>query len=35
MRFWFAAALGTGIFVICFYGLYAASHLNSFASLWR
>ncbi len=34
-RFWFAAALGAAIFVICIYGLYVASHLNSFASLWR
>jgi hypothetical protein len=35
MRFWFAAALCTGIFVICVWGLYVASHLNSLASLWR
>jgi len=35
VRFWFATVLCIGIFVICAYGLYAASHLNSLSSLWR
>ena len=34
-RYWFAAALGAGIFTICAWGLYVSSHLIPLTSLWR